>query len=96
MYAHITTVTLAPGTTKTDLLHLHDRMLAVLKTLPGFVRYYGMIDRKAATAVAITYWQTEGDLDQSSNELERLRAGIFTDLGVLDHSFAEYEVAHHF
>ena len=96
MYARIATVTLAPETTKTDLLHLHDNLLAVQETLPGFVSYHGMIDRKAATAVAITYWQTEGDLDQSSNELERLRAGIFTDLGVLDHSVAEYEVAHHF
>jgi len=95
MFARITTVTLAPGTTKADLLHLHDRLLAMLKVLPGFVRYHAMIDRKGARAVAITYWQTEADLNQRSSELEQLRAAIFTEMGVLDHSAAEYEVAHY-
>lgn len=96
MYARIITVTLPAGTAKTDLLYVHDRLLAVLKPMTGFVRYYAMIDRKSAKAVAISYWQTEADMNQRSELLEQLRSAYFTEIGALDHSVAEYEVALHF
>ena len=94
MFARITTVTLRPGTAATDLLRVHERLVVLLKTMPGFVRYSAMIDRKNAKAVAIEYWQTVVDMHLRTKELSRLRKQVLADLGEIDVSVAEYEVAH--
>jgi quinol monooxygenase YgiN len=94
MFARITTVALQPGTTTADLLRVHERLVVLLKTMPGFVRYTPMIDRKNAKAVAIEFWQTEVDMHLRSKELSQLRKQVLADLGVIDVSVSEYEVAH--
>ncbi|MFN8469188.1 MAG: antibiotic biosynthesis monooxygenase [Caldilineaceae bacterium] len=72
MYIRITTITYDPAQEEALLSLVEEQMIPAFKRQPGFVRYYGGVDRSTQRAVAVTVWD---DMEHA--------AGLRTALGGL-------------
>ena len=72
MYIRITPIAYDPAQEEALMRLVEEQMIPAFKRQPGFVSYYGGVDRSAQRGVAVTIWD---DMDHA--------AGLRTALGGL-------------
>jgi hypothetical protein len=72
MYIRVTPMAYDPALEETLTRMVEEQMIPAFKRLPGFVRYYGSLDRSAQRSGAVTIWD---NMDHA--------AGLRTALGGL-------------
>jgi heme-degrading monooxygenase HmoA len=95
MFARVTTVHMPPGTTTSTILGIHEQLLPALEKRKGFRKYTALVDRTTDKTMAIVYWDTEADMKASEQNGERSRDWIIAQLGAIESTIEEYEVAFH-
>jgi heme-degrading monooxygenase HmoA len=76
MFARVTTLQGSPDKVDEGIRHVREETLPAAKGLRGFKGMYMLLDRKTGNSLGITLWETEAELQASTEAANRLRAQV--------------------
>jgi heme-degrading monooxygenase HmoA len=93
MFARVTMTEGSPTGIDKAILFMRETVLPEGKKMKGFKGSYLLVDRKTGKQMGITLWETEADLNASTEAAKRLRAKFVQTASAQPAKVELYEVA---
>jgi heme-degrading monooxygenase HmoA len=93
MFARVTMTEGSPAETDTAIRFMRETVLPQAKNMRGFKGAYLLVDRKTGKQIGMALWETEADLNASTEAANRLRAQYVQEAAAQAPKIEVYEVA---
>ena len=94
MFARVSIIEGSPDRLEESIRQTREEIIPEAKRMHGFNGLYDLIDRKTGKGMVITLWETEADLNASTEAANKLRAQASETLAATQPPKVEiYEVA---
>ena len=93
MFARVTITEGSPAEIDTAIRFMRETVLPQARSVRGFKGVYLLVDRKTGKAMGIALWETEADLNASTEAANRLRAQYVQAATAQPPKVEVYEVA---
>ena len=93
MFARVTITEGSPAEIDTAIRFMRETVLPQARNMQGFKGVYLLVDRKTGKAMGIALWETEADLNASTEAANRLRAQYVQAATAQPPKVEVYEVA---
>ncbi|MEK6276054.1 MAG: hypothetical protein AABM30_12080 [Actinomycetota bacterium] len=94
MYARVSTIQGATDQVEQGIDRIRGTTLPAIKEIEGFKGIVSLVDRQTGKGLTVTLWESEGALQASEEEANRLRSEAAGNLGATGEPTVErYEVA---
>lgn len=93
MFARVSIIEGSPERIDEGVRQTRDTIIPEAKKMRGFKGLYSLVDRKTGKEMAITLWETEADLNASTEAANRLRAQAIQTAAAPSAKVEIYEVA---
>lgn len=93
MFARVTITEGSPAGIDAAISFMRETVLPQARSMRGFKGAYLLVDRKTGKEIGIALWETEADLNASTEAANRLRAQYVQAATAQTPKVEEYEVA---
>jgi len=93
MFARVTITEGAPAGIDAAISFMRETVLPQARSMQGFKGAYLLVDRKTGKGMGIALWETEADLNASTETANRLRAQYVQEATAQPPKVEVYEVA---
>ena len=92
MYARLTTIEGAPDKMDDATRHVQEQTLPQLQQMDGFKGFVALGDRNSGRLVGVAFWESEGALRATEQEVSGVRSGAADAVNGTVASVEQYEV----